>query len=110
LVAAALLATSGIAAAGDGKSKGSEIELGAIPQFADEAAARAACQPDNVVWADTKSGFYYPKFFAEYGKTPHGVYTCYLQAKKADYWSLTPASDGGHKGREFPLILCERCS
>ena len=96
--------------AGDINSDKSEIQLGDIPHYADEASARAACQPDSVVWADRKNGFYYPKFFSDYGKTPHGTYTCYHKAIKADYWSLTPASDGGHKGREFPLFFCTVCS
>jgi hypothetical protein len=95
--------------AGDPKSEKFEIELGAIPHFANEASALAACKPDGVVWADRKNGFYYPKFFSDYGKTPYGTYTCYSQAKKADYWSLTPASDGGHKGREFPQFFCYAC-
>jgi len=104
------LALTAPSLAADAKAANSEIELGEIPEFADEAAALAACQPDSVVWADRKNGFYYPKFFSDYGKTPHGTYTCFKQAKKADYWSLTPASDGGHKGREFPLFFCTACS
>jgi hypothetical protein len=108
--AAALVLSAWPADAGEVKTNGSEIELGPIPRYADEAAAQAACRPDGVVWADSKTGFYYPKFFAEYGKTPHGAYTCYQQAEKADYWSLTPAADVGHKGREFPLFFCEGCS
>ena len=96
--------------AGDGITGTGDIELGAIPRYADENSARSACSPDAVVWADSKTGFFYPKFFADYGKTQHGAYTCYRQAKKADYWSLTPASDGGHKGREFPLFFCYACS
>jgi hypothetical protein len=105
--AAAVLALACPTYAGDVNSK---IGLGAIPRYADEATAQAACQPDGVVWADSKTGFYYPKFFDEYGKTQHGAYTCYKQAEKADYWSLSPTSDEGHKGREFPLNFCEGCS
>ena len=96
--------------ADDGSSSRSEIKLGSIPHFADESAALAACLPDGVVWADQKSGFFYPKFLPEYGKTMNGTYTCYRQAKGADYWSLTPSSDGGHEGREFPLFFCYTCS
>jgi hypothetical protein len=107
--AAAIVALACPAAAGDVRTN-SKIELGAIPRFADETSALAACQPDNVVWADAESGFYYPKFFTEYGKTQHGAYTCYRQAKKADYWNISPDYDGGHKGREFPLFFCEICS
>jgi len=74
---AAFLATSCPAYAIEPGTKSCEIELSVIPKFAEEATARAACQPDGVVWADSKTGFYYPKFFAEYGKTPHSAYTCY---------------------------------
>jgi hypothetical protein len=95
---------------GDGITGTGDIELGNIPRFASEETAKAACVPDGVVWADSKTGFYYPKYFADYGKTSHGAYTCYHDAQKADYWSLTPASDGGHKGREFPLFFCYACS
>lgn len=98
------------ARAGDAKSEKFEIDLGEIEKYADEAAALAACAPDAVVWADRKTGFYYPKFFADYGKTAHGAYTCFKVAKDADYWSLTPASDGGHKGRVFPEFFCYTCS
>ena len=98
------------ARAGDGISGEGPIALGAVPKYSDEKSAIAACKPDAVVWADAKTGFYYPKFFADYGKTAHGAYTCYRQAKKADYWSLSPASDGGHKGRQFPEFFCYACS
>lgn len=94
----------------ESKADGYEIKLGVISRFSDEAEAQVACRPDGVVWADSKSGFFYPKFLPEYGKTQHGAYTCYKQAEKADYWSFTPASDGGHKGREFPLFFCYACS
>jgi hypothetical protein len=87
-----------------------DIKLGDIPRYSDESAARAACGDDPVVWADSYSGFFYPKFHLDYGKTAHGAYACYGQAKKADYWSLTPDGDGGREGREFPLIFCNGCS
>jgi len=88
----------------------SEIPLGDIPQYSDETSARAGCGNDPVVWADRKSGFFYPKFHPDFGKTPHGAYTCYGRAKKADYWGLVPEGDGGREGREFPLIFCTQCS
>jgi hypothetical protein len=106
---AALLLSAAPALAGDGNADKFEIPLGEIPHFADEASARAACAPDPVVWADRKTGFFYPKFFSEYGKTAHGAYTCLKQAKDADYWSLAPESEG-HKGREFPQFFCYTCS
>ena len=86
------------------------IKLGAIPRYADEKDAKAACGDDPVVWADSHSGFFYPKFHSDFGKTPNGAYTCYGQAKKADYWSLTPEGDGSREGREFPQTFCYTCS
>ena len=94
----------------ESKSGADDIQLGEIPKYADEGAALAACAPDGVVWADRKTGFYYPKFFKDYGATAHGAYTCHKSAKAADYWSLTPASDGGHVGRTFPEFFCYACS
>ncbi len=88
----------------------SEIPLGDIPRYSDDKAARAACGDDPVVWADQRSGFFYPRFHPDFGKTAHGVYTCYGRAKKADYWSLVPEGDGGREGREFPQIFCTQCS
>ena len=108
LVGAAAIATPCLA--GDGITGTGPIELGPVARYANEASAQKACAPDSVVWADSKTGFYYPKFFADYGKTAHGTYTCYHQATKADYWSLTPASDGGHTGRVFPEFFCYACS
>ena len=64
------------------------IKLGPVQSFGNEGAARAACKPDGVVWADRSTGFYYPRFAPEYGSTPTGVFTCYKQAAKADYWSF----------------------
>jgi hypothetical protein len=99
----AFAAAAEIASAGD-------IELGPVRRFADERSARAACAPDGVVWADAATGFFYPRFHPDYAKSPHGAFTCYLEAKKADYWSLTPDGEEGHKGREFPLFFCYTCS
>jgi len=110
LVLASCLVLASPACAGQAEKKDSEIKLGAIPKYADEAAAQAACTPDGVVWADSKTGFYYPKFFPQYGTTQHGAYTCFKQAEKADYWGLSPASDVGRRGREFPLFFCTACS
>jgi hypothetical protein len=109
--AALVLCATGVEAlAADGISGTGDIKLGAIPRYADEAAAREACAPDGVVWADSKTGFFYPKFSAEYGATPHGVFTCYRKAEQADYWSISPVMEGGFKGREFPLRFCNACS
>ena len=88
----------------------SDIPLGEIPRYSDERSARAACGDDPVVWADSRSGFFYPKFHQDFGKTAHGAYTCYRKAKDADYWSLTPEGDGSREGREFPLYFCTHCS
>ena len=99
-----------LARAGEIRSPPSEIPLGDIPRFSDEISARAGCGADSVVWADRKSGFFYPKFHPDFGKTTSGAYTCYRQAKNADYWSLTPDGDSGRNGREFPLFFCTQCS
>jgi hypothetical protein len=98
------------ARAGGTDASSSEIPLGDIPHFSDEASARAGCGADPVVWADRRSGFFYPKFHPDFGKTANGVYTCYSKAKKADYWSLTPEGDGGRERREFPKFFCTQCS
>ena len=87
-----------------------EIKLGTIMGYPNEAAASAAC-PDGVVWADRKSGFYYPRFAPEYGVTPDGVFTCYKQAKSADYWGLgTSDSLASRRGRVFPFTNDEICT
>jgi hypothetical protein len=106
----ALIALGVRACAQEATSSDSEIKLGSIPRFADESSAMAACSPDGVVWADKKNGFFYPKFLPQYGKTEHGTFTCYRQAKDADYWSLAPTYEDGHRGREFPLFFCYACS
>ena len=105
-----LFIVAGSVSAEDSQADKFEIPLGAVPHYSDEASAKKACGSDGVVWADRKSGFYYPKFFEDYGKTKYGTYTCHRAAVAADYWSLTPASDGGHKGREFPQEFCTVCS
>ena len=92
------------------RAASSDIPLGDIPRYPDETSAHAGCGDDPVVWADRKSGFFYPKFHPDFGKTAQGAYTCYGRAKKADYWSLTPEGDGGREGRQFPLIFCTQCS
>jgi hypothetical protein len=109
LAFAALLISIAHALAGESNADKFEIPLGEIPRFADEASARAACASDPVVWADRKSGFFYPKFFSEYGKTLHGAYTCLKRARDADYWNLAPEFSG-HEGREFPEFFCYTCS
>lgn len=89
----------------------SEIDLGPIPQYLSEALAANACTPDGVVWTDRKTGYYYPKFVREYGKTPRGTFTCLQAAITADYWGWGVISSiGGHKGREFPdRFPCTEC-
>lgn len=87
-----------------------EIKLGTVPGFPSEATASAAC-PDGVVWADRKTGFYYPKFAPEYGMTLNGVFTCYKQAKSADYWGLGTSDNlASRRGRVFPWTHDEICT
>jgi len=85
-----------------------EIPLGDVPRYATEAEAKTACGKDGVVWADRKTGFFYPKFFQDYGTTKYGTYTCHKLAVKADYWSFAPVEEGG-KGRTFPQFFCGPC-
>ena len=87
-----------------------DIKLGEIPRYGDEASARAACGKDAVVWADRHSGFFYPKFHPDYGRTAQGAYTCHGRAKAADYWSLVPEDGDGREGREFPQYFCNGCT
>ena len=81
------------------------IKLGDIPRYADEASARAGCGADPVVWADRKSGFFYPAFHPDYGKTSDGAFTCFSRAKKADYWSLVPDGDFGPRGPRISRVF-----
>ena len=93
------------------KPDSSEIELGPIASFAAEDAAAKACAPDGVVWADRKTGYYYPKFAKEYGTTPRGTFSCFKAAVAADYWGWGVIDTiSGHKGREFPdRFPCKEC-
>jgi hypothetical protein len=104
---AALVVPVSRAVAADGEPK-FEIPLGDIPRYATETEAKAACGADGVVWADRKTGFYYPKFFSDYGTTRYGTYTCHKLAVKADYWGIAPTEEGG-KGRTFPQFFCGPC-
>ena len=88
----------------------SEFGLGAFPGFPTEGQARAGCGGDAVVWADPKTGFYYPKFAPEYGNSPTGSFTCYKQAKKADYWGFGSSdSMESRQGRVFPFTNDDIC-
>ena len=42
-----------------------KIEARRHPAYADEGDAKAACGDDPVVWADSHSGFFYPKFHSD---------------------------------------------
>ena len=109
VVAVAAIALTALERPGVAESSAA-IPLGDIPRFSDEGSAHAACGADPVVWADRHSGFFYPKFHPDFGKTANGAYTCYSRARKADYWSLVPEGGSGRDGREFPLIFCNPCS
>lgn len=87
------------------------IELGAIENYISETAAAAACSPDGVVWADRKTGYFYPRFAKEYGTSPYGAFTCFKAALKADYWGFGVSTDvGAKKGRVFPEFFpCNLC-
>ena len=94
------------------QSTSPEIELGPVTNYGSEAAAIKACRPGAAVWADRKTGYYYPKFREEYGKSPRGVFTCLKEAMAADYWGFgTIDSLGGRAGRSFPdKFPCSVCA
>jgi len=49
-------------------------------RFATEAAAKASCSTDTVVWVNLRSKIYHLKGTATYGKGKHGVYMCTADA------------------------------
>ena len=108
---AVFVAWSSVALAQPANPGSDDIELGPIAPFATESSAAIACAPDVVVWTDRKTGYYYPRFTTEYGKTPRGTFTCLKGAIAADYWGWGVISNiGGHKGREFPdRFPCTQC-
>lgn len=79
------------------------IELGMIPHLDTDAAGQ--CIADIVVWADSDTGYFYPKSRPEYGHGTAGTFTCMKAAMTADYWNINPFSNlgGGKAGREFPI-------
>ncbi len=86
-----------------------EIRLGPIQGYGTEADASAHCGGDGVVWADRKTGFLYPRFMEQYGRTADGTFTCYRAAKKADYWGFGVVDSMGLKGKSFPYDRCPAC-
>ena len=92
------------AAAAETKAGGGEIALGPLPTFGDEGTARAACEPDAVIWADRGTGYYYPKFMPEYGKSPYGAFSCYQAARRADYWGF--GTGDAMSSRRPGLLAC----
>jgi hypothetical protein len=50
-------------------------------------ASSAACTGDETVWIDPKTGVYYVRGEALYGKTRPGGYNCRRQAEAAGYRS-----------------------
>ena len=99
-----------VAAGPAGAAGGDPIKLGSIPRYGDESAAKAACAPHGVVWADAQSGFFYPKFHPDYGKSAHGADTCYSKAKKADYWNSRPRRTKAARGVSFRCSFCSTCT
>ena len=94
------------------QSTSPEIELGPVTNYGSEAAAIKACRPSAAVWVDRKTGFYYPKFRDEYGRSPHGFFTCLKEAMKADYWGFGSIGDYESRvGRSFPeKFPCSVCT
>lgn len=78
--------------------------LGAVPTFPTAEAARTACGPDQVVWADGYDGYYYGSGHAKYGATVTGGFACAQSAKRANYWDIAEQPGmQGHAGRSFPF-------
>ncbi len=102
------LCVCGVSAARAGEDD--PIKLGPIVGYQSFEDAAHHCIGDGVVWADRKTGFLYPRFMEQYGKTPNGTFTCYQQARKADYWGFVTVDTMGMKGKSFPLVTCPQCS
>jgi hypothetical protein len=86
------------------------IDLGAVPKFSSEQDAVVGCGGDTVVWADRRTGFFYPKFAEQYGRSQFGTFTCHKRALDADYWGFGVISNFAGKGREFPESFpCKEC-
>ena len=99
----AIFALTSTCLAQEKSSKSSEIELGDVTHYRSESEAIRACSPNAAVWADRKTGYYYPRFKEEYGTSPHGFFTCLNEAMQADYWGFgTVDSLGSRAGRSFP--------
>ncbi len=80
------------------------LQLGDIPQIADETAAKAFCpRHDIVVWASPDIGLHYLKNAPEYGHRIPRYYSCLTLAKCADYWDKNPFSTVPDSGRVFPI-------
>ena len=54
-------------------------------QFADEAAAKAHCTNDTVVWLNTSSKVYHLAGTLSYGKTKKGAYMCQKDADQGGF-------------------------
>lgn len=81
-----------------------DLLLGEIRTFPTEAAARAACGKDTVVWAERYAGYYFRHDEAGYGTKPQGAFACMHNAREGNYWDTNPMSVMGpsHPGRNFP--------
>jgi hypothetical protein len=63
------------------RSRTESLEAG---QFADEAAAKASCRTDTVVWVNIPSKIYHYARTRSYGTTKRGAYMCEKQAVAAE--------------------------
>jgi hypothetical protein len=108
VVLPALAASGATAPAEHSGSVRDDIQLGPIRRFADERSAEPPARR-------TASSGQTPrpvssKIHPDYDKSRQGAYTCYTEAKKAVYWSLTPDSDDRRKGRDFPRFFYFSCT
>jgi hypothetical protein len=61
----------------------------ASDQFSSEAAAKAHCPADAIVWANLGSSkAYHPSGDRYYGKTKHGAYMCQKDADQAGFHAV----------------------
>ena len=59
------------------------VATGSLQLFSTEAAAKAHCPRDEVVWLNTNSGIYHEKGMRWYGRTKAGAYVCRKEADAA---------------------------
>ena len=98
---AASSAASSVSSAAKSVTSSAKTESGKTEsgEFADEAAAKASCPKDTVVWANTSSQAYHMQGGEYYGKTKKGAYMC---QKAADSAGFHPAKKAASDAKPAP--------